>query len=89
MVTYTKSYALALIEDHMIELETEVISARRFAVLVGNVLVDLVKHGVPWSEDIANAFELAAEACYMAAPLDDDSQEWLYRVTDRYEDLRP
>lgn len=85
----TKSYIIALITDYIEELESGVITPRRFAVNVGNVLVDLVKAGTPWDEAIADTFELAAEACYMAAPHDDESQEWLYTVTDRYEDLRP
>lgn len=85
----TRKYAIALVNDYIEELESDVITSRYFAVQVGNVLVDLVKHGTDWDEGIADAFELAAEACYMHAPDDDESQEWLYAVTDRYDDLRP
>lgn len=85
----SRKYAIALITDHIEELESDVITPRYFAVQVGNVLVDLVKHGTDWDEGIADAFELAAEACYLNAPTDDESQEWLYAVTDRYDDLRP
>lgn len=85
----TKDYAVALINDHIEELESEVITPRFFAVEVGNVLADLVKAGTAWDEAIAEAFELAADACFMFAPHDAEAQEWLYRVSDRYEDLRP
>lgn len=85
----TKDYAIALIGDYTIELESDAITPQLYAVRVGNVLVDLVKYGTAWDEGIANAFELAAEACYMIAPYEDTAQEWLYRISDRYEDLRP
>lgn len=84
-----RKYAIALISDYVEELESDVITPRRFAVQVGNVLIDLVCAGTDWDEGIADAFELAAEACYLNAPDDDDTQEWLYKVSDRYDDLRP
>lgn len=85
----TTDFAIALIEAYIEEADSRVITTRRLAVNIGNVLIDLVKAGTAWDNRIADAFELAAEACYMIAPTDDESQEWLYQVSDRYEDLRP